>query len=298
MSEKTLWHQLFAKLLELLLTPLDVIVQTEFPVLIEPPRGDVLLLRRLGETWTNEQRRYLPSGIDQSDASHILIEFKATESLTADNVRRAASYDDFYRASQNLRKGDVLTVMISSRKPRAKTLELFQFTATMHTGVYRCENILAERIWLLSLNELDDTQNNAFIMFFASQRKNRERALETLREMGFTSISQPILKLLTDLWQRQQNREVDDMQKELTYEQIQAEGQAFIDLVIATLPREELVKRFKPSEIAALLREFEPKDVMQQFEPQERLAGLEPEERLAGLEPEVIEAYLRKLKAQ
>ncbi len=312
MNEKTLWHQLFAKLLELLLTPVGIVVQTEFPVLIEPPRGDVLLLRRTGDHWTEEQRRYLPSGIHESDASHILIEFKATESLTADNVRRAASYDDFYRASQNLQKQEVLTVIISSRKPRTKTLEQFQFTATMHTGVYQCENILAQRIRLLSLNELDNTQKNALVMFFASQRKNRERALDTLRDMGFKTIPQPILTLLTDLWQRQQNREVDDMQKQLTYEQIRAEGQAFLDLVLAALPPDEFVKRFKPAEIiqmygsTAMLRQFEPEEVLKQFEPEERLAGLEPEEvlqqfepeeRLAGLEPEVIEAYLRKLKA-
>lgn len=46
MNEQTLWHQLFATLLERQLTPLDILVQTEFLVMIEPPRGDILLLRR------------------------------------------------------------------------------------------------------------------------------------------------------------------------------------------------------------------------------------------------------------
>lgn len=171
MSTFTRWHNLFAKFNDVMLSPLNIHVQSKFPIMLESPRGDVLLLRRLDERWTAEQRRYLPDCIRDTTARHILIEFKATESLNADNVRRAASYDDFYRASQKLSKDDVLTVIISSKKPQQKTLERFQFNATMQSGVYRSVNILAERVWLISLNELDDKPHNTFIQFFASQQK-------------------------------------------------------------------------------------------------------------------------------
>ena len=50
------------KLLEIVLTPVDVIVETELQVMSEPPKADVLLLRRRGRQWTEAQRQLLPTG--------------------------------------------------------------------------------------------------------------------------------------------------------------------------------------------------------------------------------------------
>lgn len=41
----------------------------------------------------------LPDGIRDCNANHILIEFKYTESLTADAIRQAVSYEYFYRTT-------------------------------------------------------------------------------------------------------------------------------------------------------------------------------------------------------
>lgn len=187
---------------------------------------------------------------------------------------RTAVYDDFYRASQQLSAEEVHTVIISSRKPRSKTLELFQFEATMQSGVYHCKNVLAERITLISINELDDDLHNVFVKFFATQRKSRSQALNTLRDAGFNATSQAVLSLLTDVWRRQSNVEVNDMPKTMTIEEIEAEREAFVELVLASIPKQALVKQI---DLDDLSRYFS------------------PEERLAGLEPEVIEAYLRSL---
>lgn len=274
MKEQIDWHELFASLLRQQLTPLQITVQTEFLVLTERPRGDVLLMRRETDEWTAEQLRYLPDGIRESHASDILIEFKATESLTRKGIRRAAIYDDFYQANQNKPPEAVHTVLISSRKPQPKTLELFQFVATMQSGIYRCENVLADRITLISLNELDADEHNAFVKFFASQRKSRQQAIEVLREAGFETVEKSILSLLKTVWQSRNKEEASNMEKAFIKE-LEAESDAFLELVIAASPKEKLLARY--------------------FSPEERLAGLEPEERLAGLEPQVIEAYLRGL---
>jgi hypothetical protein len=45
---RTRWHRLLGGLLEALLAPVDISVETEVRVLADPPRADILLLRREG----------------------------------------------------------------------------------------------------------------------------------------------------------------------------------------------------------------------------------------------------------
>ncbi|MBI3959527.1 MAG: hypothetical protein HY328_12030 [Chloroflexi bacterium] len=65
------WHQLLGTLLELALTPVDIQVETEVQVMAEPPKADILLLRRKTPQWTDAQRALLPDGIRESSAGHI-----------------------------------------------------------------------------------------------------------------------------------------------------------------------------------------------------------------------------------
>ena len=80
-KKKTSWHRLLAKLLELVLSPFGIDVQPDVSVMTEPPEADILLLRRKTSSWTAAQRARLPDGIRDSKASHILIEFKCTQSF-------------------------------------------------------------------------------------------------------------------------------------------------------------------------------------------------------------------------
>lgn len=93
---KTEWHQLLGKLFELLLSALGVTVFTGPPVMSEPPRADIILLRQEGRYWTPMQLRFLPDGIRTTVVCHVLIEFKFTQSLTIASLRQIIGDDHFY----------------------------------------------------------------------------------------------------------------------------------------------------------------------------------------------------------
>lgn len=76
---------------------LGVTVFTGPPVMSEPPRADIILLRQEGRQWTPMQLRFLPDGIRDTVARHVLIEFKFTESLTIAGLRQIIGYDHFMR---------------------------------------------------------------------------------------------------------------------------------------------------------------------------------------------------------
>ncbi|OQY44182.1 MAG: hypothetical protein B6242_13280, partial [Anaerolineaceae bacterium 4572_78] len=65
--------------------PVGVDVSVDVKVMDNPPEADVILLRREGDTWTNEQLQYLPDGIRDVSAQHVLIEFKYSELLNKNN---------------------------------------------------------------------------------------------------------------------------------------------------------------------------------------------------------------------
>ena len=94
-SGRVLHHQLLGKVLELLLTPVDITVESELRVMSEPPKADVLLLRRHGKQWSEAQRKVLPDGIRDRQARHHLLECKFSESLNENALRQAVSYEYF-----------------------------------------------------------------------------------------------------------------------------------------------------------------------------------------------------------
>lgn len=141
----------------------DIIVQTEIQVMSEPPKADILLLRRMRSAWTAAQKARLPDGVRDSSAQHILLEFKYTESLTLDAVQQAVSYDYLYRKAQELTTADLQTFILCAKTPRADRLLELGYAKTEQAGVYRSENIYVRTIPLLVLNELADTPHNAFV---------------------------------------------------------------------------------------------------------------------------------------
>lgn len=86
------WHRFLAKGFELSVGQRGVLVIAEVEVTQNLPKVDILLLRRDSTAWTPEQMAMLPDGIRDCDASHVLIEFKYTESLTVDAIRQAVIY--------------------------------------------------------------------------------------------------------------------------------------------------------------------------------------------------------------
>ena len=76
------WHQFLGKDFDLVFTPLGLEIVLEGLALSEPPRVDIVILRRHTSEWTPEQYAFLPDGIRQSKASNVLIEHKQTESTS------------------------------------------------------------------------------------------------------------------------------------------------------------------------------------------------------------------------
>lgn len=101
------WHRFLAKGFELSVGQRGVLVFAEIEVTQNPPKVDVLLLRRDTDNWTPEQLALLPDGIRDCNAKHILIEFKYTESLTVEAIRQAVGYEYFYRIANELDADEV-----------------------------------------------------------------------------------------------------------------------------------------------------------------------------------------------
>ncbi|MEZ4860543.1 MAG: hypothetical protein R3C14_04525 [Caldilineaceae bacterium] len=82
---QTPWHRFLAKALELSVGLERIWVESEVQISSEPPRVDIVLLRRETTAWTAAQRALLPDGVRDATAHSILLEFKYghTPGLTA-----------------------------------------------------------------------------------------------------------------------------------------------------------------------------------------------------------------------
>jgi hypothetical protein len=149
----------------------------------EPPAADILLLRRQGSRWTASQRARLPDGVRDSQARHILIEFKYTESINEMALRQSLAYDTFYKRIQKLHDADVQTFLLSAKTPNAQFLAEFGYRRGEQPGVYYSQNQLVRLLPVLSLNELRNEAHNVFVRFFASQRQQKAAAFEGVRNM-------------------------------------------------------------------------------------------------------------------
>ena len=290
---QTLWHRLLGKWLELLLTHVDITVYTEPQVMSEPPKVDILLLRRHSPVWTTAQMHLLPDGVRDSMASHILIEFKFTESLNRARFQQALGYDYFYRQSQKVAESIIQTFIFTALTPRLTFLEEYGYQVTTHPGVYQSVNPMLQPVLLLVLNELRPELHNAFIQCFASRGQVRRGAFKRLAAMDWRELDEAFWDFFVGLQSHftAKGSEVITMKKgnELTPETIMETGKQLRESLLAVLTPEERLAGLAPEERLAGLA------------PEERLAGLAPEERLAGLAPEElvalaaqIETYLRK----
>ena len=274
-TSKTRWHRLLGKLFEELLTPVGIKVYTEFPVMTDSPKADILLLRRETAQWTHEQMKRLPDGIRDSRADHILIEFKYTESVGLQAFRQAVGYDHFYKQSKKLTDRRVHTFLVSAKTTVKPTLAKFGYSPTAKGGVYQSRYPLLEAVPLLTLNELSKEPHNAYIKCFASRMQEKRAAFKILEGQNDGSFSSQLLWFLQGLLKHWFSKGGAMMQQELTPEQVIEDGKIFGEFCLSNLSVEERLKGLKPE------------DCFKFFKPEERLKGLSIKE---------IEAYIRKLK--
>lgn len=267
----THWHQLLGKLLEELLPAVRITVQTEFNIMSNPPRIDVVLLRRQAAAWTPAQRARLPDGVRDSTANHILLEFKYTESVTRRVIHKAIGYAAFYRDTQELPTphSTAQIFILSSKTPRRAFLQTYGYQVRALPGVYYSDNCILQDIPLLALNQLRDVPHNAYMKCFASRQREKAAAFALLGDRDKVKLSPRLGEFLMGLrtyWFTGGTKM--DTVDVITPESIMALGQKMGQAYLASLTVEDVLARFKP---------------------EERLRGLKPEERLAGLEPYLAE---------
>jgi hypothetical protein len=288
---RTLWHRLLGKELELVLTPVGITVLTEVQVSSNPPKADILLLRRSGDAWTAEQLPFLPDGVRDSLASHILIEFKYRETIQEETFQQAIGYDYFYQQGQQLARTQVETFVFSAKTPQQATLQAFGYEEAETAGVYRSKTVLVRHVTLLILNQLLPVPYNTFVQCFASQRRVRRAAFQRLLADGQDALSEALWDFLTGLQNHMQIKEgnmseVISEDMGLTPEIVMETGRQIRKALIARLTPEERLEGLTPEARRALIARLASEERLAGLAPEERLAGLAPEERLAGLAPE------------
>jgi len=304
------WHKVLGRLFELLLIPVGVKVYVGKPVMKDLPESDIIFLRLEGDTWTPAQKAYLPDGIRESDARHVLIEFKYSESLNKKAIRQTTSYQYWYCQSEKLEEDDLKTVIVVSKTPRKQTLQRFGYNS-MKAGVYRSNDPLADDIGLIILNELPPVAYNAYIKLFASRKREQEAAVKTLSQSIIQQSASIVVLFVKGIIKMLSIEDVIDVDKEeITPDDIMEYGRRLFDEYLQGLSPEERLIGLRPEERLIGLRPEErlaglaSEDVLLIYKPEERLAGLRPEERLIGLRPEErligltreeIEAYLQTL---
>ncbi len=283
-NEKTLWHQILGRIFKDLLTPLRITVSTDVKVMIKAPEADILLLRREDRFWTTEQRERLPDGIRDSQAPNILIEFKATESLSKDTFIQAGAYEYFYKQSQKLSDEEIQTFVICAIQPQKANREQYGYTIQVQPGVYQSDNLILKPITLISLNELPDELHNAWVTCLASKKLKRFKAFTLLNSEGFKLIPMHFKWFLLELWQLISTKGDDDMALNLSPQEIKKMGEMWG------------TNLFTPEEFKRLLSTIPAEERLKGLKTEERFIGLKPEERLAGLSLSEMEELEKKLK--
>ena len=282
-KQKTSWHRLLARLLELVLSPVNIEVHPDASVMTDPPEVDILLLKRQAAKWTAAQRALLPDGIRDSKASDILIEFKYTESFNEKALAQTISYDSLYKRTKNLSDEEVQTVLFSAKTPWIDTLERLGYSQTEFAGVYRSEIPILDNILLLSLNDLSDEPHNVWIKCFASKQKVKEKTLEQLKALGLISRTDELkwfIGGLKKIWSIFKGG--TKMKMNFTPEEVTEFGRDLGDVWLAGLTPSERVAGLTPHE---RLMGLTPQEQLVGLTPQEQLVGLTPHERLMGLKP-------------
>ena len=288
-KKKTLWHQILGRIFQFLLTPLGITVLTDVEVMSNPPEADILLLKRENLPWTTEQLERLPDGIRESQAPQILIEFKATQSLSKESFIQAAAYEYFYKQSQELSDDDIQTFVISAIQPQKANREQYGYRIKVQPGVYQSDHIAFNHITLISLNELPDELHNAWLTCLASKKLKRLKAFNLLKSQGFKFITAPFKWFLIELLLFISTKGDDDMSLDFTPQQIKEMGVMWASDLFTP---EERIAAVSDMPLEERLADTNPIEVMNLFKQQNQLA------KLSFSEIEEFEEHFKKLKQQ
>jgi hypothetical protein len=283
---KTRWHQIFATILKEWLTPVGITVQTEIPVSSEPPKADIVLLTKTAKK-TNAQYMRLSDGLRDSKATHLLLEFKFTESFNLTAVHQTLAYQFFYQSGQNLKHHELDCFILSSKTPRKKTLQETGYYTTDIKGIYKSNLPLFSEITLLSLNDLSDEPQNIPLKLFASHRHQMQNAYQAIQENKLPEMTKKLGWLFRGFWAiilgRGKKKMETDMD-ELTAEMLEEEGREWGSFWMANLSAEEKLKNVSVEE---KLKDVSAKDLIEK---------LITDDNISDLPLEIINALKNKIK--
>ena len=293
-KKPTQWHDWLGTLLLEVLTAFGAEVLYSFFVTTLPPKGDILLIRRSGERWSEQLRRLLPDGLRNCLAMYILLDLKYTESINVDAFFQIGYYASRYRKSQQLKKAQVQPFLLSARTPQKSRLKKWGYEATELAGVYRSSSSLHDLIPIISLNELSREPHNALFKCFAKDPEEQKYGLATLREMEIAQdLSAELSQFLAGLWAQWLLGEKMNIQ--FTPDQVMEIGEVWGDIYLHNLPAEKILSRYKPEKV---LSRYTPSERIAGLKPEEVLSRYKPEEVLSRYKPEEIEAYLKSIQRQ
>ncbi len=188
-TKKTSWHGLLAQVVTEPLTSAKISVQTEIDVTSASPKADIVLLRREGNTWTEEQKAWLADGMRDTNARELLIEFKFTESMNEWILRQLIVYDHLYQEKQQLKRSDLRSILLLSKTPNTGILEEHGFSLTNKDGVYLSNLRIFNSVCVILLNELSDAPYNAMWKCFASRRQEWQKAFARISQHSLPKTS-------------------------------------------------------------------------------------------------------------
>jgi len=270
---RTLWHGLLAAMLSDLLGPTGIEVRAEVQVAGGIPRADLVLIRREGPAWTEQQKIVLADGLRDLAVREILIEFKFRESLREEDLSRISSCDyPYLRSDQTRGRGDLQSVIVSARSVRKSFLKQFDFRPLTWPGVWESVPHWGGSIRLILLNQLGPEPHNALLKLFASRATERRRAFQSVEDAGLSGRSTALRHDILGLWRVLMGETMEEQKwPPMTHAELKAMGQEVVDFVGRTMTIEDLMRMPGP---AAILRKHQEALAEQQ-------AALEAE-RLAG----------------
>jgi len=292
-------HLLFGKLFKAVMSPLGVVVNTEFKVMSDPPKVDILIIKKSSASWTKDQLRLVPDGIRDSNARYIILEFKYTQSLSDKTFQQALGYDYFLGEHYKLSREDLQTFIISSKTPREKFLNEHGYTESNVKGVYKSNVRILRGFPIIVLNKLSETHHNALIKAFASRKTEREKAEKLFKEDQFLDIiPASIVKLIIDIFNYIFHKPEEEITMKISPQKA-AEISRFVDVFVNTnLSLKEVLAQYQPDEVLShyktdeVLSRYKPDEVLSHYKPKEVLSHYKPDEVLSHYKPkEVLSRY-------
>ena len=282
-------HILFGFLMKETLIPVDLEVESSFEVGKGPPKLDVLIIRRMGESWTEDQLYFLPDGVRQKNCKHVILELKYTESVNQIAIYQALGYFGKYVSLKKIPIDDAHVFIVCSKTPEEKTLNKLGFEPTDIEGVYQSNDKIMQHLSLISLNDLSNAHYNLLIKLFSSKKKQKIAALKKILFFGIKQLSQGLIDVILKIigfWNETGEYTMQNMKKDFTPELFGDVNEEVIDFFIYLFRPEKLIQRFKPE------------DRLKGLKPEDRFKGLKIEDRLNGLSIEEIEQFLQKKKSK